>query len=355
MKIITRYLATTTINSIATVMLAVAGFEIFILLISELGDIGHGHYGIGAALLYVLLNLPGQLYDLFPMVGLLGMLMGLGLLANNSELTILRAAGLSPLNIGTYVLQTLLLLIIVATVFGEVIAPFTSHYAEKYKERLVHSSATPDAYAYDVWVKSHQDYLHIANISQDKIFHGITWYHFEDGKLVKVSLAKTGTYQNDAWHVQNIQSTLFFADHTTNMRIAETIWPFALAPEILHTSTEKTSNLSLAQLNESLAFHKASSTESRPLQLAFWKRFLQPFASLVMMLLAIPFIFGPLRNANYSLRLVAGIGIGFAFYYCNQLVGPISLILQWPPLLGAAFPIIFFGTAGFIMLKLEKG
>lgn len=355
MKIVTRYLATTTISAIATVMLAVAGLEIFILLINELGDIGHGNYGIGNALIYVALNLPEQLYELFPMAGLLGMLMGLGLLASNSELTVLKATGLSPFNIGLRVLNALLFLVIIATFFGEIVAPMSNHYAEQYKDRLIHNSISKDAFAFDIWIKNHHDYIHVANITQDKVMNGITWYQFSDGQLSKINFAQTGKYQNHQWHVEHIKSTVFFPDHIANSEIAEANWPFALTPEILHDTTQKTDMLSLQQLNKTLTSRKTASTENRPLELAFWKRFLQPFASLVMMLLAIPFIFGPLRNANHSLRLVVGISIGFAFYYCNQLIGPLSLILQWPPFLGASLPIVLFGIVGIVMLKVERG
>src|SRR3546814_5476436 len=66
----------------------------------NLGSIGQGDYGVGTALLALLLTLPRRLYDLFPYAAVIGSLMGLGALAASSELTALRAAGLSRQRIG---------------------------------------------------------------------------------------------------------------------------------------------------------------------------------------------------------------------------------------------------------------
>ncbi|MFX8926233.1 LptF/LptG family permease, partial [Acinetobacter baumannii] len=77
-----------------------------------------------------------------------------------------------------------------------------------------------------------------------------------------------------------------------------------------------------------------------------WHRIIQPFASLVMMLLALPFIFGPLRQTSNSIRLVIGLVIGFCFYYANQFFGPIVLLFHWPALLGALLPSLLFGIVG---------
>lgn len=354
MKIIDRYLATTILHAIGIVLFAAIGLEFFIMMVAELHDIGHNTYGIGQALIFVSLNLPEQLYQIFPMAGLIGMLMGLGVLANHSELIVLRQAGLSFASITWRTFKTLISLIIVLALVGELLAPKATAFANQYKDQHSHSASDTQSND-DVWIKDQLNFLHITHIDQDQVLHNISWYAFDQNQQLKqVSVANIGRYQQGAWHVETVHRTLISPNHMTVQYDDKAIWPFNLAPEVLHNSVQKPSSLSLRELNASLRFHQKANTLNEPLQLAFWKRIFQPLASLVMMLLAIPFIFGPLRSVSQSLRLVTGIAAGFSFYYCNQLLSPIVLLLQLPAFLGASLPCLLFGIIGLLLLIYQK-
>jgi len=90
-----RYLGRSILSTsllVLVTLIALAGVFAFI---AELEDVGKGHYTPGVAAQYVLLTLPGVGYLLFAPAVLLGSLLGLGALATNSELTVMRAAGVS--------------------------------------------------------------------------------------------------------------------------------------------------------------------------------------------------------------------------------------------------------------------
>lgn len=351
MKLVDRYLGKTILHTIGIVMLALTGFEIFMLLVTELGDIGHGHYTVLSAFVYVLLSLPQQLYNLFPMAGLLGMLMGLGLLANHSELIILQGAGMSPLQIALKTLKTVLLMVIVMTILGELIAPFANQAADNFKDHRIHTNSQSSDLGNDIWLRINNTYLHISRIDQNKVLHGVTWFQFDTNQqLISTNLAASINYHHKQWQAQNIKTTLFKGQSTVVQHQDKMSWPFAITPELLANTIQQPSELSLSELQKSVSYHHQIKNSSNAVQLALWRRIMQPIASLVMMLLAIPFIFGPLRQANQNLRLVAGIGIGFAFYYSNQLFGPLTILLHWPPLVGAVLPTAIFATVGLLLL-----
>jgi len=95
MNILDRYLYKTVLlyTAMATsVLLTLGGLFLFI---SEQGDIGVGNYTAADAVLYTLLNLPQQLFELLPIGAMIGALMGLGNLAAGSELVVTRASGVS--------------------------------------------------------------------------------------------------------------------------------------------------------------------------------------------------------------------------------------------------------------------
>ena len=76
---------------VLVVLLMLAGLFEFI---SQLEDT-RGNYGVPQALLFTLLRLPQLSFEMLPIAALIGSLLGLGSLANGSELVVMRTAGLS--------------------------------------------------------------------------------------------------------------------------------------------------------------------------------------------------------------------------------------------------------------------
>jgi lipopolysaccharide export system permease protein len=81
---------------------------------------------------------------------------------------------------------------------------------------------------------------------------------------------------------------------------------------------------------------------------------MQPFATLVMIFLAIPFIFGPLRSVSMGLRIMAGVIVGFGFYILNQFLGPMSQVYQIPAVVAALVPTMVFAMLGAFLLFLRN-
>src|SRR6187401_3393160 len=76
------------------------GFVSVIDFVNELRDVGKETYTLSHAVLYVLLTIPSRAYEIFPTVAVIGSLLGLGGLAARSELTVMRAVGVSRLQVG---------------------------------------------------------------------------------------------------------------------------------------------------------------------------------------------------------------------------------------------------------------
>ena len=89
-----RYIGTSVFLAILSVLGIIVGLALLFAFIDELGDLSDS-YGTLEALIYVVLTLPRRAYEMLPMAALIGCLIGLGSLASNSELTIMRAAGVS--------------------------------------------------------------------------------------------------------------------------------------------------------------------------------------------------------------------------------------------------------------------
>ncbi|MEG2829677.1 MAG: LptF/LptG family permease, partial [Edwardsiella sp. (in: enterobacteria)] len=97
---------------------------------------------------------------------------------------------------------------------------------------------------------------------------------------------------------------------------------------------------------------KQSGQESSRYQLNLWSKIFAPLSVAVMMLMALSFIFGPLRSVPMGVRVLTGICFGFVFYVLDQIFGPMSLVYNVPPVIGAVLPsALFLGLSVYLLLR----
>jgi lipopolysaccharide export system permease protein len=355
MQIITKYLIKTVTTYILLVVLLLLGIQAFIEFTKEFPNIGTGNYGIWQMLAYVPLMLPSEIYQFFPMAGLLGTTLGLGLLASHSELIIMRSVGMSQLAITSGVLKAALLLTLVMVLLGEVVAPVAQRIAITNKTIALSGGQTLMTHQ-GVWVHKNNNYVHINRVLADQhLLEGATRYQFDaNNKLVLASFAKTAKYQNGQWIFYDVTQTNFTDKALTNVYSHEQHWGFTWDPQLLGLSSVDADQKSLIELHDYIHFSHQNGMEARHYEIIFWQRIFQPLAVLVMIILAAPFVFGPLRAANTGLRLLAGVMVAFGFYIFNEFVGPLSIVYQIPPFIAALLPAILFGSVGAALLYKAK-
>jgi len=130
MRILDRYSAGEVVRGPLLALFVLLALLTFFTLVAELEETGKGTYGVLEAIQYVLLTLPRRTYELLPTATLLGTMLGLGTLASNSELVVMRAAGVSFARIIWAVLKVGIGVALVAILLGEFIAPVSMEYAQ---------------------------------------------------------------------------------------------------------------------------------------------------------------------------------------------------------------------------------
>lgn len=354
MRMLSRYIGSTIIKFNLLVLLVVLGMEFFILLVAEFDDIGHGNYHLTQALYYVLMSLPANLYSLFPMIGLLGSLIGLGLLGSNNELVVMRTAGVSVARIILSVLKAALILIIFITIIGEYVAPICQHLGNTEKV-LAESSGQATESAGGVWLKSQNAFINIQHIVPDMRLEGITEYQFNDQHVLLYALsAKEAFKKHREWYLHNAQTSYFSAQGVTSQVQDIVPWNVKIDSRLLGVTRDNANEMNLWQLGHYLAFRQKNGLASGLFGLNFWQRLIQPLSSLVMIFLAVPFVFGPLRSVTMGVRIVTGAVFGFAFYLLNEFFGPFSLVYQIPAFLGAIVPTILFAILAWYLMRRVK-
>ncbi len=351
MSILTRYLFKVVSHTTLIVLLIFLGMDFFIRLMTEFKDIGEGSYTVWSAMGYVAMTMPNDLYTMFPMAGLLGALMGLGNLASHSELVVMRSSGMTLTQMVRIILGCILIFVLIVCIFYETLAPKLTHQAEMMRA-TARSHGQAVATQYGVWLREGSSFFHFDEVKRDGTIVGLTRYQFDKTHhLISVSSAEKGRHQGNGWAVESVQTTEIEANKTTSSTLKEAWWPLRLDPVILRIAAIEPNEMNLWRLNKVIQYQKQNALRSVDYALNFWQRIFSPLMACVMMFLAIPFIFGPLRSATMGLRLVFGIALGFVFYILNQFIGPFCLLYQIPPIFAALIPLLLFMGVGIVLMR----
>ncbi|TVP90485.1 MAG: LPS export ABC transporter permease LptG [Pseudomonadaceae bacterium] len=340
MRRLDRYIGSAVLFSILVVALIILGLDVLFAFINELDDL-QGSYGVMQALGYVFLTAPRRFYDMLPLAALIGCLVGLGTLASNSELTVMRAAGVSLARIIAAVMKPLLVLMLAGVLIGEYVAPASENLAES-RRAVAQSSGEAVSSSRGLWHREGDDFIHINAVQPNGVLHGVTRYRFNDQRdLLETSFARRATVQTDGWRVEDVDSTLFQPDGRTETASAsEQTWGLELTPELLRVVMLDPDVLPMSGLWEYQQYLAEQGLNNSLYWLAFWKKLFQPLATIALVFVAISFIFGPLRSVTLGQRVFTGVLVGFSFQILQDLLGPSSLVFGFSPLIAVLAPII---------------
>ncbi|MDF1781625.1 MAG: LPS export ABC transporter permease LptG [Alcanivoracaceae bacterium] len=312
------------------------------------------NYQAWQAFLYVMTISPRVFVQFMPMAILLGTLLGLGLLANSSELTVIRAAGVSTMRICWMVMRPALFLLLLSTLAGEYVAPYTEQVAQS-NRALAESGGAALKSKYGYWHREGEDFIHINAVQPNGVLYGVTRYRYDDqDHLLESVFVKRAIYQGDHWFLEDISGSRVDGNRIDAYKEPTGTWNTSLTPEVLSVVILKPEHLALSKLKKYADYLADQGLEAGEYLLAFWQKLLQPLATLGMVLVATSFVFGPLREVTMGLRMTAGIATGLLFHYGQQFFGQLSLVFDTSPLWAAAVPALISVLAGVIMLQRSR-
>lgn len=343
-----RIVASTTFLTLA-VFVSVSGIIKFV---EQMRAVGRGNYDLSHAALYVLYSVPRDIEVFFPMSALIGGLIGIGMLASNSELVVMQAAGLSRLDIIKSVMKTAIILIIVSMSVGEWLAPSGEATAREIRAQAI-SGGSLISSKNGVWAKDGDYFVNIGEVLEQGQLKKVQIYRFNDElKLDSWLSAQSAVYKDNVWYLSGVVDTKLNEKEINTSKIETQIWQSSLTPKKLGVVTVTPESLSIRGLLDYLDYLEANEQDPSRYQLAYWRKLIQPVTVAVMLLLALSFIFGPLRSVSMGARIMMGVVTGILFFVCNEVLGSLSLVYQFPPLIGAISPsILFVSIAWYFMNK----
>ncbi|WP_188150609.1 LPS export ABC transporter permease LptG [Teredinibacter waterburyi] len=344
-----RYIGQQVLVAVLGVLLVIVSLDAIAALVDQLSTL-RGNYDIFAALTYVALYIPSTIYDYLPLAALVGCLIGLGVLANSSELVVMRAAGVSIAQVVGAVMRPVLVFIAIGFVLGEYIAPYTDQYADTRRDlALGHERALQSESG--LWFREGDEYMHFNAVLPNGKLYGITRYAFDRaGELEQASFIGSAIYQGEYWTEQEGRITHFKGDRIEKETFAVRKWYTEISPDLLNVLVLNPDELPMQRLHTYAEYQDKQGLDSSEYRLAFWQKALQPLATLSLVVIAISFIFGPLRQTTMGFRVFIGVLVGLIFQTAQKLLGPMSIIMGFSPMYAVLVPIVLCFCYGWLLI-----
>lgn len=351
-KILDLYIARTLLTTTAISLSVLIGLSALIKFIEQMKSVGRGSYDMTVAAIYVLLSLPREIEQFFPMATLLGGLIGMGMLASNSELVVMQASGLSRWNITASAMKSAFLMVLFVMALGEWVAPLSESKAKELRTQAISGGSL---FASDrlVWAKDGDNFVSIGEVIDRNNLLNINVYEF-DGELNlrQITSAVSASFAEGKWQMTDVDYTYVADQQIRGEFVEQGEWVSSLTPDKLGVVTIKPEALSIRGLQEYVNYLENNSQDTGRYSLALWRKILQPVSITVMLLMALSFVFGPLRTVTMGARVIMGVLAGFAFFISNETFGTFSLVFQIPPIVGALAPsLVFAAIAGFLLKR----
>ncbi len=352
MKILDRHLRGAMLGMCVVVALALTGISGFVTLVEQLDDLGQGQFTLLTATLVTLLKLPELLYQMFPLIVLLSTILGLGGLAAAGELVVIQAAGVSVLRIAGAAAKAGLMLGVAVLLLGEFIVPLAQHKAD---EISVQARFGQDrASSRTIWLRQGEHFIRVEALPDHRTAGRIRALRVDrdSHRLTSTVAMDAAVYQGGRWLARNLRVTEIDEAGVKIRHQSQGEWDIGLEPELLQLFVLKADGLSLRGLFQYIRYLQDNGLDATAPKYAFWRKLAAPLTVMVMVILAVPFVLGPLRDTGASERLFIGVMIGIGFYVVNEVAGSLGQVFDWPAATAALGPTAML--AGIALWRLQS-
>ena len=331
MGLLTSYLMRTIVAStflVLTVLLALAALFEFI---GQLEDLQRS-YGIPQALIFSLLQLPQLSFEMLPIAVLIGALLGLGGLAGNSELVVMRAAGLSVAKLAGMVAWSGLALMIFTALVGEFLGPPLDYYARTMRDAARFEQEDREKRK-SAWVKDGSVIFHLERLNSEYNFGAIYLFRFnEDNSLRSIARADNSIIdESDRWRLENYLETRFQNDGVQVVQSSVAVESFEIDSEMLGVTLVRPMSLSARGLLSYISYLKKNDLSADRYETEFWSRISSTATVALMPMLALAFVFGSLRSAGAGTRLMIGVLIGLGYFLVSEMTANSGVVFGFDP------------------------
>jgi lipopolysaccharide export system permease protein len=202
------------------------------------------------------------------------------------------------------------------------------------------------------WARDGASFVNIRRILPGAALQDITLYEFDaERNLVRTTHAARAEYRDGGWQLMGVRETRLTDRHLTSRPAGQRAWGSLLDPGLLTLVVAKPTMMSLQDLSRYIAFMQANGQSASAYLVAFWNKVSTPLATLVMMVLAVPFVLGSQRSAGRGQRIFLGALLGSGYYLLSRSLAYGAVAYNLNPLATAMLPALLFLGLGLYGLR----
>ena len=337
-----------------------AALVIILMTLDLLGESGkilrHPENGDAELWRYVSLRVPQLIQRFLPFSVLLGTLIALATLNQNSEIVSMKAAGISA--------HQIIAPLIVASLG---IAALSFAFNERIVTRATETLSAWTAVEYgpvpkdtgikpDVWVRWSDDLLHAREVhgtGEATELRGLTLYDRDWETLQRIVEAERGVRSGTGWRLENVR--IFNVEEARETTAPSLDYGAGLDPLQFTLADVDAAEQDFATLRRSIDQLKRTGRSTAALESGLWHKFSGPLSSVLMPLLAAVAAFGLARSGQLFVRAVIGMALGFAYFVADNFALAMGNLGAYPPLLAAWAPFALFLLIGeAVLIRTEE-
>lgn len=326
-------------------------------LLSETGRIlerpGNGQPEV---LRYVSLRAPEIFAFVLPFSVLLGTILTLITMNQNSEVIALKAAGMSAHQVLAPLIIASLGVAVVSFAFNERVVARATATLDQWKKVDYGPLPVDRGDRTNVWVREGDDLIEVERLTgrgDAARLSGVTIYDREGGALRSTITAPQGVRSGDGWRVGPARR--FDVRSGTVTDLGEVVVARGVRPDQFTLSSVNADGLSFVALREVIQDLSDAGRPTKALEGALWHKLSEPLSSVLMPLLGAVAAFGIARSGKLFIRAVIGMALGFAYFVADAFALAMGNLGAYPPFLAAWAPFLLFFLLGeAVLIRTEE-
>ncbi|WP_419809784.1 LPS export ABC transporter permease LptG [Sphingomonas sp.] len=332
-----------------------AGLVLVLLTLNLLSEsskiLGVAGNGQAEVMRYVSLRGPQLIAFAIPYSVLLGTILTLMTMNQNSEIIALKASGLSAHQVLAPLLLASLGVAIVSFAFNDRVVTRATATLNRW-QKVDYAALPPDrGDRTNVWVRDGDDLIEVDSIAgrgATARLAGVTLYDRTGGSLVSIIRAPAGKLEGDGWRIG--PATRFDVASGQLTSIGSVVVARGVRPDQFTLGTVDADGLSFGALRAAIGDLGGAGRPTKALEGSLWHKLSGPLSSVLMPLLGAVAAFGLARSGQLFVRAVIGMALGFAYFVADNFALAMGNLGAYPPFLAAWAPFLLFFLIGEAVL-----
>ncbi len=328
MRIVSRYLIGRLFRGYAGMAVAIGALIWLVTLLDMLGAAENGASFLATGL-DAFSQVPVNVIDLLPVVAILATASVLSAMQAQRELVVMRASGISLLEITRLALMPGVLIALAALIALQFLAPvlyqspvrFADSGAGVGDNSLWHPS-------HGLWVRADSQFMNVGRFEPGELPGEIAIYRFRpDGSLESQIRAERAIPAPETWILEDVMIKRVDSPPAERISIHERYhWPSFLTERQLELFRRSPASLPLSDLWNYVDSLKTRDQDASEFELVLWRRIALPLACIGMVLVATALSARPAKRGGVGVRITIATGVGLLYHLLAGMAGVFGLV-----------------------------